>query len=320
MQSRKSSSVKVFKVLHFWPTSGGLKLRFEQFVKFLESHGETIVLCSARDTLAHLLEDSFVWRCDCSIVIFTSVMAPLVLSFRLIGGRARVVYMVRGDEISEALQRKRLIRASVAYLFQWVLWRVLKAQHIFVSWDLKELFVTRFGNGATFNVVPNTVGSPLPASRRFDGTVTVIGDFESIKNIEWILNELEGSEFRVVIYGNTSLPMRWRTNWITSKGVVADLQVHLCQSTLLAISSRSEGYPNIINEALVSGCAVVVHSGYPFEFFPLSSKWKFGCQRGCLLALLRKVHSDRIWTYDADNSELRTLVAKDWTSLMSSLL
>lgn len=307
----------MYKVLHFWPVNGGMGLRFKWIVDELNRRGIGEHVHSVTDVFKSIIREISWWReGGNSVIIFTSLVCPLIVFLKLFFPKLQVVYFVRGDEVLEASSRNRKLRRWIAFSLQYILWRFVKAKHAFVSWDLERLFRERYGSAGVSCVVPNTIGRQLPATRTFDGTVTVVGDFGTVKDIEWALNELSGSEFLVHLYGNsTSVPSCYEKN-IISFGVVGDLTEALKKSSLLIITSKSEGYPNIVNEALESGCAVALHNEFPFEFFPLNEKWKFSKKSGELLSFLRAICMLEGWLYDEDNVALRTIVEKDWLEIL----
>lgn len=307
----------MFKVLHFWPVSGGMGLRFNWIVGELKSRGIGEQLCSVAAVFKSILRQASWWqKSGNKIIIFASLVCPLVVLIKIFFPKIDVIYFVRGDEVLEAQSRNRKLRRNIALFFQYVLWRGVKAKHIFVSWDLEVLFRRRYGAEGISCVVPNTIGRELPATRAFNGIVTIVGDFGTVKDIEWILKELSGSEFSVRLYGNSIQIPLWCAENIKSFGVIDELRVALENSTLLVVASNSEGYPNIANEALESGCAVVVHNAFPFEFFPLNEQWKFSKQSGALLQFLRDIRLKNDWRYDEENVLLRHIVEKNWLDLL----
>lgn len=313
----------MYKIIHFWPVSGGLGLRYRMLLGVLEGEkggGRISVLNNPFTAIRGLLLNGDIWKNGCSLIIFTSLLSPVVFLLKIISPRIRVYYMVRGDEIYEASAKKRKLRVYIAFFFQWCLWRLIKAKHLFVSWDLENLFVNRYGCNGNRTVLPNTTGRSVPPSRFFDGDVAVVGDFCSIKDIEWVLEELDGSEFKINIYGNSDLPAKWKRPGIVAHGHVNNLEKSLANSTMLIIASNSEGYPNIVNDALLAGCAVMVHDDYPFKYFPLADQWKFTKVRGDLLRLLKSAKACKNWNYDQDNHRLREIVSLDWAALVRNSL
>ncbi len=317
MRSKRLLKNCMHKLLHFWPVSGGMGLRFKLLSEELQRRGTGERISSVSGLFKSLRSSWVQWRVEgVNVLIFTSLMCPLIVFLKIVAPKTKVVYFVRGDEINEARDNGRFIRASVAFILQYTLWKLLSVKHVFVSWDLKKLFERRLGGPSTAAVVPNTLGCKVPASRRFDGNVALVGDFDSVKDIEWVLSELINTEFVVSLYGNSSYPVKWQASNVVSFGKVGDLSDRLRNQSLLVLSSKSEGYPNILNEALLAGCAVVVHTSFPFEFFPLSSKWKYSKSPGALVTFLREVMARPEWRYDDDNKELSELIEVNWFELV----
>ena len=113
---------------------------------------------------------------------------------------------------------------------------------VFASEDLRVTFTERLGPFRRAAVLPNTAGYPLPPSRPFDGRIAVVGDFGTVKNIEFVLNSLRDGRYPVDLFGNTSLPDRWKLPWLQSHGVVAGLSSHLERCSLVVLSSVTEGF------------------------------------------------------------------------------
>jgi len=232
--------------------------------------------------------------------------------------------MVRGDEITYVKQRKRYIRALVAFLFQKLL-EVLGCRFVFVCDDLKVLFEKRLGLIRKSCVLPNTLGKRLPDTRPFDGRIALIGDFNTVKNIEWAIQSLSNGKFEVHLYGNRSLPEKWKKPWLHTHGVVENLTSALRQSvSLVILSCFSAGFPNVIIEALEAGCGVVVHREFPFKYLPISDEWRFSLnstdrdncnsktKNESELELVLDRLSREKRDFKEDNPELIKLIESDW--------
>jgi len=239
-----------------------------------------------------------------------------------------VYYLVRGDEITFATHDKRYVRALLAYLFQVGIAR-LDCTIVFVSTDLQRLFRERYGDQIMLKsrVLPNTIGRSLPPTRAFDGRIGLVGDFHTVKNIEWVIEHLEGGRFTVHLYGNTTLPERWERSWLHAHGVVADLTHSLWESCSLVIfADTSAGFPNVLIEALLAGCSVVVHQEFPFRYLPVDDAWRFDLAAPPLRAkdsqlervLLRLLEEDR--DFRQDNPHLVRLIESDWEERLWEIL
>ncbi len=262
----------------------------------------------------HLLRRRVRGREAC-VIVYYDVLAPFVAILRFLFPALSVVYMVRGDQVSWARFQGRLVRAKVAELHQkWML--RLGCVFVFASEDLRLAVSRRLGLLHRAAVLPNTLGRRLPPSRPFDGRIAVVGDFDTVKNIEFVLNSLCQGEYQVDLFGNTRLPDQWRQPWLHSHGVVSDLPSQLKHCSLIVLSSISEGFPNLILEALEAGCCIVAPSGPPFKELPLSPLWRYQMQPrhrmdGCLTDILHRLLLEQR-DFRADNRELYDLIESDW--------
>lgn len=294
------------ELLHPWPVQLGFGRRLEGLVREVAARHQIAWRRRFRELPAALRA-----KPPDLVLVYTSLMAPLVLLLKLRRPSLGVRYMVRGDEYLEARARQRRLRAWTAVVLQGLLAR-LGARFVFVSWDLEELFLSRHPNLRDTRVLPNTLGRPLPPVRPFDGRVAVVGEFGGLKRIEWLLEELEESGCEAHVFGNATLPVRWKQPWVVSHGHVGDLVAELgMHCTLLAMASVSEGFPNVVIDAQASGCAIVLPETFPFARFPLAPTWRFPQEPGGLrrrLAELGRAPRD----FTLENGKLRDLLESDW--------
>ncbi len=316
----KAGRYDEYVIVHVGKTQGGFGKRFFMFVGVLGKRRPTCVKRPA-SALWRLMALRIRGLRPC-VIVYYDVLAPFVAAVRFLFGSLTVVYMVRGDQVSWARFQGRTWRAGAAQILQkWM--RGLGCVFVFASEDLRVIFTERLGPLRRAAVLPNTVGYPLPPSRPFDGRVAVVGDFGTVKNIEFVLNGLSEGRYRVDLFGNTRLPDRWRQPWLQSHGIVADLPSHLKHSSLVVLSSVTEGFPNVIVEALEAGCGVVAPSGAPFERLPLSAMWRYqmeprnshadsahGKELTDVLHRLLEEQPD----FQAHNRELYDLIESDWES------
>ena len=258
------------------------------------------------------------------ILIYTSLMAPLIFVLKSIRPGLFVYYMVRGDEITYVKQRKRYIRVLIAFIFQKLL-VIIGCRFVFVCEDLKVLFEKRLGLIRKSCVLPNTLGKRLPDSRPFDGRLALIGDFDTIKNIEWAIRNLSQGKFEVHLYGNTDLPERWQRPWLHYHGFVKELVPALRKSvSLVVLADSSAGFPNVVVDALEAGCGCVVHREFPFAHFPITENWRFSLHssknnsysssdehESDLEAVLGRLLEEKR-DFKSDNLDLIKLIESDW--------
>lgn len=260
--------------------------------------------------LARMLGGRELWSGQMAILIYTSLLAPLAAALRFLIPGIVICYMVRGDEISYARHGGRPVRAWIALAFQ----RMLAAcgcRFVFASEDLCEVFRGRLGPLGGSSVLPNTLGRVLGPTRAFDGEVAVVGEFGSVKNIEPVLEALSDGSFRVHVFGNSTVPRRWIRPWLKSHGRVTDLSEQLRSCSVVVLNSVSEGFPNVLVEALEAGCAVVVRRGFPFEHLPVDANWRFDPSCTDLKGLLQRLAMQRR-DFIADNGPLVRLIESDW--------
>jgi hypothetical protein len=192
------------------------------------------------------------------------------------------------------------------------------------------MFENRLGPIKKFSILPNTLGKPLPAARPFDGRIALVGDFDTVKNVEEALTDLSSGKYEVHLYGNETLPDKWRISWLHAHGIVRDTRFELAHcASLVVLSSISAGFPNVIIEALEAGCGVVVHSEFPFKYLPVSNSWRF-----CLKSSRNEAHCsndssledvlDRLRRdgrdFKRDNPELIELIESDWEERIWKIL
>jgi len=243
-------------------------------VRVLRQRAEVVEIRSF-SRLAYEMVMGRLTRASSRLLIYTSLMAPFVAILWLLRPAIPVFYMVRGDEITFVKQRGRRLRARIALSLQRLLVR-LDCQFVFVCEDLRVLFQERLGCIERSFVLPNTLGKRLPAARTFDGTLALVGHFNSVKNIEWAIKNLSSGRFRVHLFGNYGHPEEWQRPWLQSHGFVEDLSNQLRQScSLVVLSCMSAGFPNVALDALEAGCGIVVHRDFPFKYLPIHDAWRF---------------------------------------------
>jgi glycosyltransferase involved in cell wall biosynthesis len=306
-----------YTIIHFWPVCGGFGKRMEMLEETLRRAGTVRRLCRFSGLLGWLRSDELRCGHDAAI-IYTSLLAPLAVLLRILRPQCPIFYMVRGDEIDWARHDGRRLRAGVALVFQMIMQK-LNCRFVFASWDLEELFIRRLGPLVRRCVMPNTLGRPVGLIRPFDGRIAVVGDFNTVKNVEWALENLGTGLFQVDLYGNRSLPEQFRRPWLRAHGRVSDLTAALGNASLLLLTSRSECFPNVMLDALQSGCGVAVPREFPFRWLPIADAWRFDLSAGpsragqptaleqFLLSLYAQGRDFR-----EDNRQLIELVESDW--------
>jgi len=304
-----------YTIVHFWPACGGFGKRMEMLEETLRRSGTVRRLSRLSDLLGLLRSDALRCGHDAAI-IYTSLLAPLAVLLRILRPQCPVFYMVRGDEVTYTAFAGRRFRSLVALLFQKAL-AVAGCRFVFASADLRRVFVRRLGRIRRSSLLPNTLGRPLPPSRPFDGRVALVGDFGTAKNIEHAIAALDGAGFRVDLYGNRSLPPQWRRPWLHAHGNVEDLVNRLKGSSLVVLASLSEGFPNVLVEAVQAGCGVAVHSEFPFHRLPIAPAWRFDLSgRGdadSLRPVLDRLRAEQR-NFKQDNRRLVTLLESNWPS------
>jgi hypothetical protein len=306
-----------YAIIHFWPISGGFGKRMGMLAVALEAIGRVERIRRLSD-LCRWLRRRELRSGEGSAIIYTSLLAPLAVLLRVFRPRCRVYYIVRGDEVSFTSFAGRRFRALVAVCFQ-KLMAATGCRFIFASADLRGLFLRRLGKIRHARLLPNTLGRLLPASRPFDGVIGIVGDFGTVKDIELAIQNLGHGLFAVELYGNRSMPEQWRRPWLTSHGVVSKLSEHLRSVSLVILASRSEGFPNVLLDALEAGCAVVVRRGFPFARLPISDSWRFDLQDDCagpcdfsdLERVLMRLFQEQC-DFRKDNPILFQLAESDW--------
>ncbi|MHC4123597.1 MAG: glycosyltransferase [Planctomycetota bacterium] len=345
---------KHYLIIHFWRTEGGFRKRIEMLIDVLQK-GATVEKNKIPSGFLGLLLGSnlskkpiqklfytvtapfvlmilglsmgrLLSRKPASVLIYSSMMVPFILMLRLTQRNVPVYYMVRGDEITYVKKAKRNFRAVVAFLFQKLLVKT-GCHFVFVCEDLRFLFEKRLGPIEKSSVLPNTLGKCLPGIKPFDGHVALIGGFNTVKNIEWAIENVSGGKFKVHLYGNRTLPEKWQRPWLTAHGVVRDLVSALKQtSSLIVLPYIDAGFPNVVVEALEAECGVVVHRDFPFKYLPVSEQWRFDLSSSekaghCsgsnneseLESVLQKLLDEKR-DFKNDNPELVRLVESDWES------
>lgn len=305
----------LYVLLHFWRTEGGFQKRIEMLAQVLSKRGDFKRIEHLTAFIRFLLKTQ-----DAYVLVYTSLMAPLVLLIRLLHPKVRVYYMVRGDEVTYVKNAGRHFRAFVAVAFQRALAR-MQCRFVFVCEDLRVVFERRLGRISRNYVLPNTIGRLLPTIAPFDGRVGLVGDFGTVKNIEFVIEHLSRGRFEVHLFGNKGVPETWDREWLHAHGVVDDLKGSLarhCSTVVFADSSA--GFPNVLVEALEAGCSVLVHREFPFRLLPINELWRFdlstvnGNTRGGASpledVLVRLMQEQR--DFRRDNPELIQLIESDW--------
>ncbi|MCX5683134.1 MAG: hypothetical protein NT049_05550 [Planctomycetota bacterium] len=311
-----------YAIIHFWPVSGGFRKRLEMLEETLRQIGSVRRLRRFPDLL-HWLRSGELRRGRAAVIIYTSLLAPLALLLRIFRPRCPVFYVVRGDEVTYTAFAGRWFRSLAALCFQKIL-AVAGCRFVFASADLRRVFIQRLGRIRRASLLPNTLGRPLPESRPFDGRVALVGDFGTVKNVEQAIELLEGGGFRVDLYGNRSLPPGWQRPWLHAHGNVDNLVGHLRDSTLVVLASLSEGFPNVLVEAVQAGCGVVVHSEFPFRRLPIADPWRFQLPRRGdaggkgshpshdLRSVLNRLRAEQR-DFKQDHPRLVSLIESDWS-------
>ena len=302
-----------FTIVYFGPILGGFARRMDMLTEVLSTRfGVTRIHSFA--ALLRFLVSRRLRREGTSVVFYSDLMWPLVALLRCIRPAMRIFYMVRGDQVAWSLHSGRRFRARMAEIFQKLLGK-LGCRFVFASDDLHEVFATRFGTIRCASVLPNTVGESLPPIRPFDGKVAVVGDFGTVKNIEHVLDSLEGGNFPVELFGNSSLPEYRRRPWLKAHGQVPDLTADLRSVSLVVLASVSEGFPNVLLDALQAGCGVVVHNEFPFKNLPINENWRFHLRTGAgksLPEVLEELRAAKL-DFRSNNKALIELVESDWS-------
>ena len=309
-----------YLVLHFWIPQGGFGHRFQSLLTVLRQRGTVTEIRSLRSLMSIIIRGKL-WERDTRVLVFTSVLMPIIVLLKLLRPGLPVYYFIRGDEMGWARYYRRWMRVAVAYGCQGIL-NVMGCVFVFVSLDLQALFGRRFGHIRRKAYLPNTVGSQIPEIHTFNGNVALVGDFGTVKDVEWALASLGSGKFSVDLYGNTSMPEKWQRSWLKAHGVVVELSHDLAKtSSLVVLSSQTEGFPNVVIDALKAGCAVVVPYGFPFKYLPISPQWRFLKRGGQESASGAESHLEQLLSrllmekrdFRKDNPELIQLVESDWS-------
>ncbi|MHC4294882.1 MAG: glycosyltransferase family protein, partial [Planctomycetota bacterium] len=255
-----------YAIIYFGHLRGGFARRMTLLAEALSAEAH-VVRVHTPGTLLRFVRSKAMLRGKTSVIVYSSLMAPLVAILKCFDPELTVYYMVRGDEFTWANHYGRRFRAWIGKAFQ-KLMRAMNCRFVFVSRDLQEAFTERLGEIAWARILPNTLGAPLGEIRRFDGRVAIVGDFGSVKNIEHVIETLSDGDFQVDLYGNRSLPETYNRDWLHAHGCVGNLKGRLGNSSLVVLASVSEGFPNVLLDALEAGCGVVVHKDFPFRQLP----------------------------------------------------
>lgn len=304
--------MKRFYIVHPFQINGGMGKRIELLCDVLRKKNEVKWIDRFSLFCKMLITNEF--RSFDKVLFYSSLVVPCLLVLKILKPKVRQYYMVRGDEISYVLLRKRYFRAIVAFVLQYLAKR-LGCNFIFVCKDLEVLFEKRYGTIKKKVVFPNTLGVKLPEINEVGNRTAIIGDFNSVKNIEWVLESLSSGRYEVHVYGNRSLPEKYNKAWVVSHGIVSDLtsEFKKCPA-LLVLPYTDAGFPNVINDALLAGCPSVVHDKFPFTYLPYSDNWRY--------VLTKKPSSNLVSFLDylvtskrdfkKDNPELISLIESSW--------
>lgn len=319
---------RTYVLIHLWPTAGGFKKRMDMLMELLGTKCEVRKVRTLR-AFMRFLWDAGRTAGSVSVLVYGSLAAPYLIPFRLMHPRIPVFYMVRGDEVTYAKQAGRTAQAWLSLFCQRIL-KALGCRFVFVCEDLRALFEERLGPFKNGSVLPNTIGQPMPAIRQFEGRIALVGDFGTVKNTEWAIEQLSGGEYEVDLYGAKEVPDEWRRPWLTCRGVVANLTRELAnRPALVLLPYIDAGFPNVVVEALLAGCPVTVHEKFPFRYLPVHEAWRFSLSengRGSsdagpsglelFLGRLRDPRRD----FRQDNADLVRMVESSWEERVWSLL
>ncbi len=304
------------EILHPFPVSYGFGKRLHMLCDELQKEHElrwTRTFIQLPLSLARLF---FGGRAK--VLCYTSLMAPLFFLLRLFRPGHQLFYLLRGDEAGEALHAGRKLRARVALSGQRQL-RRMGARFIYVSRDLQDRIEERIGP-APGTLLPNTLGRPVPDTRPLDRRIGLVGDFGTVKNIEHVLEELRDTSWELHLFGNRELPRAWRLPNLVTHGMVPDLVEQLRKHcSLVVLSSSSEGFPNVLLEALEAGCSVLLHDRFPFRHLPLAPAWRYQLKQGSLRERLDSLLG-RDCQFKQENQELVELVIRGWGDLLREAL
>ena len=312
-----------YVIIHFWATFGGFHKRIEMLVDVLCKRG-SVQRVKTQAAFIRFLTKRDVPEKSVYALVYTSLVAPHVLALRLLRPGIPVYYMIRGDEVTYVKHARRHFRAFVAIVFQ-KLMNALGCHFIFVCEDLRVLFEKRLGPIRKSGVLPNTLGKRLPATRHFDGRIGLIGDFGTVKNIEWTIEQLRNHMFEVHLFGNRTLPEKWQRPWLHAHGIVDDLPSCLrSDCSLVVLTDATAGFPNVMVEALEAGCGVAVHTEFPFAYFPVADQWRFSLnsfdhgnfnsekeRESSLESVLGRLLREKR-DFKRDNEELISLIESNW--------
>jgi len=302
---------------------GGFLKRMEMLNEVLEKRG-TVQKVNTQAGFIRFLTKRDEPEKSVNAMVYTSLAAPYILALRLLRPSVPIYYLIRGDEITYVKHQRRHFRALVAIIFQWIM-NAVGCHFVFVCEDLRILFKKRLGPIKKSSVLPNTCGKRLPEIRSFDGRLALVGDFDTVKNIEWAIEQLDSGKFEVHLYGNRTFPEQWRKPWLHAHGMVDDLRARLrSDCSLVVLADTTAGFPNVLVEALDAGCGCVVHGMFPFKHLPIADQWRFSLnttdryndysenerQDFLEVVLGRLMREQR--DFKRDNLELIHMIESDW--------
>ena len=204
--------------------------------------------------------------------VFVLLAALIAGSKAKISGSSRVTPF---DTYSDRLFSKRWVLKQIVRALMW------RADALTcVSADMVEQYrqvFRRAPHQAVYNIVDDArarqrLAEPVPASWRADSMVPVIvaaGQLEEWKRFSDLIEAVSlvaaRRPVRLVIFGEGSLradlerliATRGLTNVVTLPGNVANPLRFFARSDVFALTSRVEGLPNVLVEAMMCGCTPV---------------------------------------------------------------
>ena len=173
--------------------------------------------------------------------------------------------------------------------------------------DIARWSRARFG--APVHVLPNPVRlaswSSAPRANRADKQIVAAGRLVRQKGFDVLIASFsqiaaDYPDWRVVVYGEgveraaleAEVEHLALTGKIALPGICKDMKMAFAQADLFVLPSRFEGYPNVLLEALASGCAVIA-SDCPGAAADILEGGKYGVlvEPGSVAALTAQLES-----------------------------